>query len=606
MDAIVRPRDLIRNRRYASRRAAGIARVLRFLGNEKAIAKLPYPVFFSQQAATHADRILIRHEDRQITYRAFDEAANRIANFLISEGVGRGDTIALLMENRPEYLLYQLAITKTGGAAALINNSQKGAALIHSINLVDAKAAIVGEERLDAYNAVRGELSTQQAPYIVPDLDTLESEGSAFTDGSNIVSAARNSSSSCPDTVNDIVPEDPAWYIYTSGTTGLPKASVQNHKRVIKSLMTFGNIINPLKPDDVTFSSLPLYHITSLSVCWFAAIHAGAAFALSRKFSASRFWQDVDHYQATSFGYVGELCRYLLSQPESPDDKNNSIRSMCGNGLRPEIWKEFKDRFGIEQINEIYGASEGNLAACNIFNLDCTVGVALGPSALVKVDEEPEEPIRDTNGRLIKVKTGEPGLLLGKISNTLPFDGYTDPAKNESKILRNAFKDGDAWFNTGDMLRNIGCGHLQFCDRTGDTFRWKGENVSTQEVENVCNAYAQINESVAYGVEIPGTNGKAGMVAITLSEGVTALDTNALHHHLSDELPAYAVPVFIRIKSVLEKTETFKYQKTGLKKEAFDPAQVDGPLLICLPGTSNFTELTPDIAAQITNNELRF
>ena len=597
---------LLRNSRYFLRRLPGIARVLRRLPDTGWQDRHPYPLFFARQAQRFSERTLIRYEGAEIRYGEFNAAANRIAHYLIAQGFGRGDTVALLMENRPEFLLYQLAVTKIGASSALINNAQKGDALVHSINLVDCRAAIVGEERLDAYNQVADQLCVKAPVFVVPDSHTLNDPGPEFSAGVNIARACLNSAATNPEAVAHIRGDDPAWYVFTSGTTGLPKASVQTHRRVIKAILTFGNIINPLKPDDVVFSSLPLYHTTALLVCWCSVINNGAAFALSRKFSASRFWEDVRRYEATVFGYVGELCRYLLNQPPSPDDRAHDIRSMTGNGLRPEIWPEFKQRFGIEQVNELYGASESSLVACNLFNLDCTVGVPLTPSALVRVDEQTEQPVRDDSGRLIKVDVGEPGLLLGEITESLPFDGYSDKSKNASKIICDAFKDGDRWFNTGDMLRNIGCGQLQFCDRTGDTYRWKGENVSTQEVENVCNASALVSEAVAYGVEIPGTNGKAGMVALKLADGVDQLDTAALCQQLNAQLPDYAVPVFMRVCRELEKTETFKYQKVGLKRAAFDPKQCDGPVYVRLPGSDDYTPVTADVFVAINRGEYRF
>ncbi len=597
---------LLRNSRYFLRRLPGIARVLRRLPDTAWQDQHTYPVFFAQQAQRFSEHTLIRYEGTDIRYGEFNAAANRIAHYLMTQGFGRGDTFALLMENRPEFLLYQLAVTKIGASSALINNAQKGDTLIHSINLVDCRAAIVGEERLDVYTEIADQLCVSAPVFVVPDRHTLSDPGPELSGGVNIARASLDSTASNPEAVVHIRGDDPAWYVYTSGTTGLPKASVQTHRRVIKAILTFGNIINPLKPNDVVFSSLPLYHTTALLVCWCSVIHSGAAFALSRKFSASHFWDDVRRYEATVFGYVGELCRYLLNQPPSADDRTHRIRSMTGNGLRPEIWLEFKQRFGIEEVNELYGASESSLVACNLFNLDCTVGKPLTSSALVRVDEETEQPVRDARGRLIKVDVGEPGLLLGEITEALPFDGYSDKSKNSSKIICDAFKDGDRWFNTGDVLRDIGCGQLQFCDRTGDTYRWKGENVSTQEVENVCNAFSQVLEAVAYGVEIPGTNGKAGMVALKVAGGVDQLDTAALYQHLNAQLPGYAVPVFMRLCDELEKTETFKYQKVGLKRAAFDPSQCDGPVYVRLPGREDYEPVTADVFAAIHRGEYRF
>jgi len=230
----------------------------------------------------------------------------------------------------------------------------------------------------------------------------------------------------------------------------------------------------------------------------------------------------------------------------------------------------------------------------------------MNPYAIVKFNTETEQPIRDANGRIIKVEPGEQGLLLGKITKATPFDGYTDPEKNRSKIITDAFKDGDQWFDSGDVVRDMGCRHIQFVDRTGDTYRWKGENVSTSEVEQVCNQFPEIKESIAYGVEIPKTNGRAGMLTVTLKEGTKDFNSKGFYNYISKELPPYAVPVFVRIDKELEVTGTFKYQKSGLKKEGFDITKISSPVKVALPGKDEYVELTEDIKQKIENAEYRF
>ena len=331
----------------------------------------------------------------------------------------------------------------------------------------------------------------------------------------------------------------------------------------------------------------------------------GAAIALRRKFSASAFWKDVAHYQATSFGYIGELCRYLLNQPVTDHELNNSLTSMIGNGLRPAIWAEFKARFGIEQIAEFYASSEGNIAFTNVFNFDNTVGFTPATFAIVRYDLENDRPLRNAKGFLEKVKAGQPGLLVSEISKKFPFDGYTDPAKSEAVILRDVFKKGDAWFNTGDLMRDIGCKHAQFVDRLGDTFRWKGENVSTTEVESVLGAFPGVEDAVVYGVAINGSDGRCGMAALRLAADST-LDPQALAQYLDGELPVYAAPLFIRLLSELETTGTFKYKKNDLKQVAYNPAQTSDPLFVRLPGAKAFQPLDDELWARIEAGEFRF
>jgi citronellyl-CoA synthetase len=606
MTQAIKLNDLFRNRRHFAKRAKGALQLFKITKNKQQLEYQTYASFFEQQAARYPNNIAIKYVNRRISYNDVNLAANRIAHYLQDQGLGKGDTIALFMENRPEYLIYQLAISKLGAIAALINNTQRGKVLIHSVNLVNCKIAIVGEELLATMQEVKSDLCIAENLYVVPDTDTLSDTGSEYEADINITAASADARTANLTITQSLTSDLPAWYIYTSGTTGLPKASVQSHGRVIRSAATMGLVVNPLTEDDTVYSSLPMYHITALSACWFASVYNGASLALTRKFSASRFWADVANYQATSFGYVGELCRYLLNQPESALEKNNTLHSIVGNGLRPEIWNEFKSRFGIDVVNEMYGASEGNIMAFNMFNLNNTIGMVMGPYKLVKVDQETEEPVRNDKGRLIEAKKGEPGLLLGKIDKLTPFDGYSDKSKNDSKVIRHAFKHGDSYFNTGDVIKSIGYKQMQFCDRTGDTFRWKGENVSTQEIEEIANSFSAIAESVAYGVEIPNTNGKAGMVAIKLNNPKDEIDGQALFTHLSQNLPSYAIPVFARIKSELERTPTFKYQKVTLKKDGFNVDHVDGPVYVLLPGEKSYQRLTRALHKKIMASEFRF
>ena len=367
----------------------------------------------------------------------------------------------------------------------------------------------------------------------------------------------------------------------------------------------FGHSGLGLGRDDVLYLTLPCYHNNAVTVCWSAALAGGAAMALRRKFSASGFWKDVQHYRATCFGYIGELCRYLLNQPPCAEERGNSLTCMIGNGLRPSIWAEFKQRFEIQRITEFYASSEGNIGFTNVFNFDNTVGFSPATYAIVRYDLENDHPVRDAKGFMEKVGKGEVGLLISEISAKWPFDGYTDPAKSEAVILRDVFKKGDAWFNTGDLMRDIGFKHTQFVDRLGDTFRWKGENVSTTEVENALGAFDGVEDAVVYGVEIPGTNGRCGMAALRLADGVE-LDRDALAAHLDRELPAYATPVFLRLLREVETTGTFKYKKTDLKRDAYDPARVSDKLFVRLPGSAGYQPLDAELYQALQEQRYRF
>ena len=557
-------------------------------------------------AARHPERPALMDENRQLSYHAFNAWANRLAWTFKAEGVSHGDVVAVMMENRLELLAILAALSKLGAVGALINTTQRGKVLAHSFNLVKPGFLVIGDELHGVFDEIADQLHTPcTRRYWIADRDCLSDAGQAPDGWLNLMQlAAAQAEDNPPDSLR-VRMKDACFLIYTSGTTGLPKASIMSHGKWIKAYGGFGHSGLTLSEHDVLYLTLPCYHNNAVTVCWSAALAGGAAIALRRRFSASAFWSDVARYQATCFGYIGELCRYLLNQPVHPAEQGNSLRCMIGNGLRPSIWSEFKQRFGVEQITEFYASSEGNIGFTNVFNFDNTVGYTPATYAIVRYDLENDRPIQGNKGFLQKADKGEAGLLISEISAKWPFDGYTDPAKSEAAILRDVFKKGDAWFNTGDLMRDIGCKHAQFVDRLGDTFRWKGENVSTTEVENVLGAFPGVEDAVVYGVEIPGTNGRCGMAALRLAQGFE-LDGAALGTHLDARLPAYAAPLFVRLLGEVETTGTFKYKKADLKQAGYDPRQVDGPLFVRLPSSTNFEPLDDELHAAIARQVYRF
>ncbi|MAR92213.1 MAG: long-chain-acyl-CoA synthetase [Pseudomonadota bacterium] len=563
---------------------------------------------FEQAVKRNPRGSAILYENTRFSYDEFNQWSNRIAHFLMSQGIKKGDVVGVLIENRPELLATVLGLAKIGAVSAMLNTSQSGKVLVHSFNLVQPKATVVGGELSEVFDEVRAELQVEPDQiYYLADQDTTKDPGEAPQGYRNLAQESAPSPTHNPDSTNRIYYDDPCFYIYTSGTTGLPKAGVFKHGRWMKSYGGFGIMAMRLGPRDVLYSTLPLYHATGLCVCWGSAIAGASGFAIRRKFSATNFWRDVRKYNATAIGYVGELCRYLLDQPVRSDDANNPVRKMIGNGLRPNVWMPFKQRFGIEDIIELYAASDGNIGFTNIFNFDNTVGFSPMSWALVEYDKEKEEPVRGPDGFMRKVSKGGQGLLIAEINDKAPLDGYTDPEKTKKVVLTDVFEKGDRWFNTGDMLRDIGFGHTQFVDRLGDTFRWKGENVSTTEVENIVSGYSQLSEAVVYGVEIPNTNGRAGMAAITPAVPPEELDFKDLARYLNANLPPYAVPLFVRIKQQMDTTGTFKYQKSHLKEEGFDPAKTHGePVYALLPGSDTYTLMDDATLAAIHSGEYRY
>ena len=558
-------------------------------------------LLLEKHARKQPDHIAVRYQSVSYTYAELNQQANQLAHLLASQQVGMGDTVGILLENRPETLVAVLATVKLGAIASMMNTSQRGDVLLHSINLVTPKLMLVGEEMLENMATVEQQLPVELATQLYYVRDSGHIQAPAHYQDLELLCAEQPSDN--PATTAEVKMHQPCYYIFTSGTTGLPKASVMSHYRWHKSMAGMGLASMKLKKDDVLYVSLPLYHNNALTVSLAAVLGAGGCIAISRKFSVSRFWDEVRQYGATSFCYIGELCRYLLNQPASNKDRQHNIRVIIGNGLRPDIWMEFKQRFGIHHINEFYGASECNLVFTNTFNLDKTAGFCPLPYNIVEYDIEQDQPKRDAKGYMIPVKKGGTGLLITEINDKQPFEGYTDEEASNKKLLRDVFARGDCWFNTGDMVLNQGYKHIAFADRLGDTFRWKGENVATTEVESVLMEYPDVEHAVVYGVEIPFTDGRAGMAALTLNSSAEQVNWGALTRHLREKLPAYAIPLFLRIREQEEVTGTFKYRKVELKQEAYHLDKVDEPVYVLANKAPSYEPLQNQAEQQINQGE---
>lgn len=205
----------------------------------------------------------------------------------------------------------------------------------------------------------------------------------------------------------------------------------------------------------------------------------------------------------------------------------------------------------------------------NAFNLDKTAGFCPLSYNIVQYDIEEDDAIRGSDGFMLPAKAGSSGLLITEVTEKQPFEGYTDKDASNSKLMRDVFKKGDCWFNTGDLVNNQGWRHVSFADRLGDTFRWKGENVATTEVESILMELDCIEHAVVYGVEIPHTDGRAGMATITPSIALEDMDWADVTRHVREKMPTYEIPLFLRVREQQEVTGTFKYRKVELKEEAY-------------------------------------
>jgi fatty-acyl-CoA synthase len=367
------------------------------------------------------------------------------------------------------------------------------------------------------------------------------------------------------------------------------------------------------RPNDRMYNCLPMYHSVGGAVATGAVLVNGGSVAIRDKFSAAAFWDDIRRYECTMFQYIGELCRYLLNAPRPAREMPPKIRLCCGNGLRADIWEPFKKRFRIPQILEFYAATEGNVSLFNAEGRPGAIGrippfiAHRSALALVKFDVERGLPLRDARGRCMRCTQNETGEAIGRISQPQDdpgarFDGYTAAAETKNKILRDVFEPGDAWFRTGDLMRRDDSGFYYFIDRIGDTFRWKGENVATSEVAAALTSFPGVLNANVYGVTIPGTDGRAGMAEIVCAGTV---DLAALHAHLSERLPSYAVPVLLRIRPEIDLTPTFKQRKNAPEQGDYDPATCPDPLYVHDPGRRAFVALDQALYQRIQAGRIR-
>ena len=564
--------------------ASSIARTLWLLRPVKPDATRSIVDIVEGQAKGRPDHIAIYCLDQQLTYAQLDARANRYAHWALGQGIGRGDVVAILMENRPDYICAWLGLFKVGAQAALINTNLMGAALAHSITIAGAKAAIVGAELAQNFR----EAPFERAPALW--VESGDGNLSAALDAASDASPGKSARAG-------VTLKDRAFLIYTSGTTGMPKAANFSHMRMLFMMTGFVGALRPRDTDRI-YDPLPLYHSTGGVCAVGLAFLSGGALILKRRFSVHEFWEDIHKYGATMFEYIGELCRYLLNAPVSELERGHKVRAITGNGLRPEIWREFQDRFAIPRIVEFYGATESNVS---MLNYDGTVG-AVGrvpdyaedmlPARVIRFDVESEMPVRGADGLCIECGPDEVGECVGGMSRRAgrEFEGYTNRADSQKKMLRDVFRRGDTWFRTGDLMRRDAHGSFYFVDRIGDTFRWKGENVSTGEVAGVLASAPGILEANVYGVAVPGQEGRAGMAALVV-DGDFNLDD--LPARTRARLPLYARPIFLRLSPRLDVTGTFKQRKLDLVREGFDPVAIADPLYVFDFAEGRYARLTP-------------
>ena len=562
------------------------------------------PVLIERLGLQFAGAAALVSAEASMSYAQLGARCNQYSRWGIGRGLQSGDAVALLMSNCAEYLAIWLGLTRIGAVVALVNSQLAGEVLAHSIKIADPKCLIVGADLASRVAAIRPRLPAALKCLVLgasSDFAPLESQLKSLA-GEPLGAAER-----------EAPPIDAtALYIYTSGTTGLPKAAKVSHYRLMQWSHWFAGMMDT-KPEDRMFNCLPLYHSVGGVVATFATLVNGGAVVIRPRFSASDFWRDVRAERCTLFQYIGELCRYLINTPQQPGETEHFLRMACGNGLRPEVWVPFQSRFKIPRILEYYASTEGNFSLYNCEGQPGAIGRIPAflanrlPVALLRFDIERSEPWRNADGFCERCAANEIGEAVGLMPATDGaragrFEGYADQDASERKVLRNVFEAGDSWYRTGDLMRRDERGFYYFVDRVGETYRWKGENVSTAEVLTALTASRGVAEGVVYGVGVPGADGRAGMAALVVNAD---FDLAAFRAEVAARLPPYARPVFLRLLSTLETTGTFKPRKQELMQAGFDPSRVTDRLYFDDARSQRYVPVDAALYAAISDGTIR-
>ncbi|KAI1178962.1 fatty-acyl-CoA synthase [Nemania sp. FL0916] len=581
---------------------------------------LVYNILEDRADTPAGEGLCLMFEDRQWTYTEFYHAIRPVANWLLNDlGIKKGEVVAVDGGNTPEYLLFFFALQAIGAVPALLNCNLTGNALSHSIKLSTSRYVLADKDVKHLVEPVEPELKDAAVTVVYYSTDFVQT----FTDASPLPK----------DRQVGLDPQGPAALLYTSGTTGLPKGVIMSRSRFLLLARMIPGIL-PLKAGDRMYTCLPFYHASALALCLGPCLFSGAAVIQGRKFSHSTFWPDVHRSKATHVQYVGELCRYLLNAAPGPLDRGHAVHSVWGNGMRPDVWQSFRERFGIDTVIELYAASDGVVVTINKNRGDFTretIGLRGplwhllngGTEKYILVDSDTQEIRRGKDGWAIEAKTDEICEIISQMDTTDPEKGspqyFNNKAATEKRRVSDVFRKGDLWYRSGDLFRLDGQGRLYFVDRLGDTFRWHSENVSTNEVSDALGVFPQIAEANVYGVKVPHAEGRAGCAAVVVKSGASTdlntlatittttgtssnpssitsttvkkeqdkenqlasvsspppqIDLAALAAHCLGCLPRYAVPLFLRVTAALDHTGTHKLQKQKLRNEGIELAQI--------------------------------
>lgn len=515
--------------------------------------------------------------------------------------------------NSADFLVIWMGLFSIGCAPAHLNYNLKGDALIHCLKVANVKLVLVDEEKecLARFEEARGRVKELGVEDFIVDDTLLEKvySGSKVVPGDEYREGVQG--------------PDPTCLLYTSGTTGLPKAGKfmvnRYHERGSPDSPPFGQKAGP--GGDRWYCCMPIFHGTGGLSCMMC-LTSGMSVAVGRKFSVSTFWDDIHDSQSTMFVYVGEAARYLLMAPPHPKERDHKLRGMYGNGMRPDVWNRFKERFGVTEVIEFFNSTEGVLAMVVHSKGDFTATTVGHHGAIIRkalenvyvpvaIDPETGDLLRDPKTGFVKRNTYKEGgeILVGVPSEDAFAGYYNNPSATAKKFERDVFKKGDLYYRSGDALRRDDDGRWYFLDRLGDTYRWKSENVSTAEVAEVLGRYAGVGEAIVYGTLVPGHDGRAGCVALRLGDGVApeTFDWSAFLSYARGKLPKYAVPVFLRLVSVGSNTDNQKQNKGPLREEGIDLDKYGSKVLEgsndrvkwIAPGANGYVDFTKDDLEQL-------
>ncbi|KAI6202187.1 Long-chain fatty acid transport protein 4 [Aphelenchoides besseyi] len=576
----------------------------------------------------HPNKLAIQEvtSERSVSFRELNELSNRFARYFQRNGYKKDQVVALFMENSIEFVACWIGLAKLGVITAWVNSSLKSEQLAHCITTSGTNAVISSRTLAQVLRSSQqnGTLKSKSLRFYVCDLGDKSPFPETIRNDSfvNLSKELESESVEEPVTNATIDFKSVLCFIYTSGTTGMPKAAVMKHFRyysmAVGSALSFGILAS-----DRIYISMPLYHTSAGIIGIGQTVLRGSSAILRQKFSASNFWRDCVKYKCTASQYIGEICRYLLAQVPVPEEKEHQMRLMYGNGLRMEIWEEFVNRFNV-QIGELYGSTEGT---SNLVNIDGKVGACgflpispltsrMHPVRLIKVDESTGEVIRGSDGLCVPCRPGETGAMVSTIKTSNPlliFEGYLNETETNKKVLQNVFVAGDSVFLSGDILHWDRLGYVYFRDRTGDTFRWKGENVSTTEVEKAFYTDPTIRKWIGdvtvYGIKIPNTEGRAGMAAISRTQEDQHVSQEkflkTLAQYLKQNLTAPAVPLFIRLCADVQRTGTYKLVKTDFQNLGLEPGEENDQIFFYCPQSQTYLPLNDEVRSGLHDGTLR-